>query len=210
MKVVAFADTHGAHEEVQIPDGDVLIFSGDMCYTGDIEDVFLFGRWLGKLPHRYKIVIAGNHDRPFEHRKGLAQAALGSCYYLENRGCMIDGVYFYGSPYTPEFNQWHFMLPRGDAMQANWEKIPANTDVLITHGPPAGILDATSRGEQVGCCDLALAVDRIRPRYHVFGHIHGQRGEREFGGTRYINCSVCDETYDPIQCPAEFNIEKEE
>lgn len=208
MIIVALADTHGMHEYVKVPDGDILVFAGDMCGMGNLEEVKMFSYQLDSLPHKHKIVIAGNHDRPFAYTPRVARQALeNSCIYLEDEACEINGVSFYGSPYTPEFLNWYFMLPRGDAIKTKWDMIPDNTDVLITHGPPLNILDATTRGEHVGCYDLARAVERIKLKIHVFGHIHCQHGKTKIGNTTYINCSICDEVYDPIQCPMVFEME---
>lgn len=73
--------------------------------------------------------------------------------------------------------------------------IPADTDVLITHGPPYGIKDYIYDGSNVGCEDLAAAVARIKPRLHVFGHIHEDYGQLIKDGTHYVNACNCTLSY---------------
>ena len=86
----------------------------------------------------------------------------------------IDNITFWGSPYTPEFLNWAFMYPRGTSSKLYWNLIADNLDVLVTHGPPFGILDETAPGkEHLGCEELLNAVKEKEPRVHLFGHIHG-------------------------------------
>jgi len=111
-------------------------------------------------------------------------------------------LYVYGSPWQPEFNDWAFNLPRkGRELAARWAAIPSGLDVLITHGPPFGILDRTSTGEHAGCELLRAAVERARPRLHVFGHVHEGYGVVERDGTIYVNASICDLSYRPVNAP---------
>jgi Icc-related predicted phosphoesterase len=196
MKIVAVSDTHGRHEQVEVPNGDVLVHAGDFCGYGTLDEVAAFNDYLGTLPHAHKIVVAGNHDWPFERDPEQAQKLLTNASYLQDSSTVIDGVMFYGSPWTPEFFSWAFMLPRGKALADKWSQIPDNTDVLITHGPAMGILDRTPAGELAGCEDLAQAVGRrIRPQLHIFGHIHAGYGLVNRHGTAYINACCCDEQY---------------
>jgi len=90
---------------------------------------------------------------------------------------IIEGVKFYGSPWQPRFFDWAFNLDRGEEIKKKWDLIPMDTDVLITHGPPYGILDLTHEGEKVGCEELMKAVLRVQPKIHIFGHIHEAYGE---------------------------------
>jgi Icc-related predicted phosphoesterase len=190
MLFVAISDTHGYHDRLEVPDGDVLIHGGDLTKHGRLEDVEAFDRWLAGLPHRHKIVIAGNHDFCFQHRPREARALLRHAIYLEDRAVEVEGVKFYGSPWQPEFFDWAFNLPRGPALAAVWAKIPDDTQVLITHGPPLGIGDLTHRGPNVGCEDLLRRVRQVRPRLHVFGHIHEAAGRFDVDGTIFVNASI--------------------
>lgn len=107
----------------------------------------------------------------------------------------------YGSPWQPWFYDWAFNLPRGDALREKWDLIPGDVDVLITHGPPHGILDRNLEGENCGCEELHAAVDRIKPKVHAFGHIHLSHGTGRAGNTLFVNASICTERYDPWQAP---------
>lgn len=149
MKLVCISDTHSLHRRLQsIPDGDVLIHAGDCLGQGTLENIEDFNDWLGSLPHRHKIVIAGNHDWAFQETPELARQALTSAIYLEDSGVEIEGVRFWGSPWTPIFMNWAFMLGRGEPLYEKWQLIPDDTDVLITHGPPQGIGDEVMFGLQ--------------------------------------------------------------
>jgi predicted phosphohydrolase len=172
LRLVIISDTHGLHESVSVPDGDILVHAGDITMDGRLSDAVAFDRWLGALPHRRKVVIAGNHDFCFERDPAKSRACLTNAIYLQDEAAEIEGLKFYGSPWQPWFFDWAFNLARGPELRAKWNLIPADTDVLVTHGPPQGCLDMTRRGEPVGCADLAAAVRRLKPRLHVFGHIH--------------------------------------
>jgi Icc-related predicted phosphoesterase len=110
-------------------------------------------------------------------------------------GVTIEGIKFWGSPVTPFFHNWAFNRYENE-IGPHWDLIPEGIDVLITHGPPHGILDKTIReGWSVGCKSLKAKVDQIKPQVHVFGHIHEEMGQVEIGGTTFINASVVDERY---------------
>ena len=62
VKLICISDTHLDWDKVKVPDGDIFIHAGDW-EASSIIDVTKFNKWLGTLPHTYKIVIAGNHDK---------------------------------------------------------------------------------------------------------------------------------------------------
>jgi len=196
MRIVCFSDTHKKHRDVVLPDGDVLVFAGDMCGRGGIQSVRRFNEWLGEQPHHHKIVVAGNHDRPFEnfpYREMINE--ISNAVYLEDCRYDIDGLVFYGSPWQPEFCNWAFNLPRGEPLRSRWRHISDHTDVLITHGPPANVMDECDDGQRVGCMDLSERIDELDLKLHVFGHIHHSYGVEKIGATTYVNACVCDEDY---------------
>ncbi|MBT4329716.1 MAG: metallophosphoesterase [Gammaproteobacteria bacterium] len=197
MRIVCFSDTHGYHEKVEIPDGDILIHAGDFSRRGSTSEQEAFDVYLGGLPHTHKIVIAGNHDWSLEDVDD-PESRFHNAAYLQDSSITIDGVKFYGAPWQPEFYNWAFNLPRGEPLREKWSQIPNDTDVLITHGPPHGVLDRVSRGERVGCEDLLEAVQRVQPQLHVFGHIHEDYGQVERGGTVFVNPSTCNAVYRPV------------
>lgn len=207
MIIIAISDTHGMNQSLQIPNGDILIHAGDLCNHGTLEEVIDFNNFLSTLPHPHKIVIAGNHDFCFEKDRKACEEILTNCIYLQDQAVTIDGVKFYGSPWQPWFYDWAFNLERGPEIRAKWELIPADTDVLITHGPPFGIGDLTARGDQAGCQDLLEVVEKIKPEVHIFGHIHEGYGTTTKGKTTFINASICDQLYQPVNPPVVYEFE---
>lgn len=192
VRIVAVSDTHCCHNKITVPDGDVFIHAGDFLSFGDEVEFREFVSWLRTLPHENKIVVAGNHDRfvaeyPIDARAAITDAGA---IYLEDELVTIDGTTFYGSPWTPEFMNWAFMLPRGDEIKQKWDRIPDSLDVLITHGPPSGIMDYG-----LGCEELLKRLSRATPKIHIFGHIHECYGVQEIEGIRFINASIMDERY---------------
>jgi Icc-related predicted phosphoesterase len=190
LTIVCVSDTHGAHDRTEVPDGDILVHAGDLTRHGQLADVTEFNRWLGTLQHRHKVVVAGNHDFCFEREPDRARARLTNAIYLRDEAVTVEGVRFYGSPWQPWFLDWAFNLPRGPEIAAKWALIPDDTEVLVTHGPPLGFGDRTDRGESVGCADLLARVRVVRPRLHVFGHIHEAAGVADDGGTLFVNAST--------------------
>jgi Icc-related predicted phosphoesterase len=191
MRIVAVADTHLFHGELVVPDGDVFVHAGDMCRSGSIGELSLVAAWIRKLPHRHKIIVAGNHDWGFVRDMRTALSFFEGCVHLEDEEANVAGLRFYGSPWQPEFNDWAYNLKRGAPLAEKWAMIPAGLDVLITHGPPAGLGDRSSYGgERTGCVDLRARVAVVRPRVHLFGHIHEDGGAWEVDGTWFVNCTT--------------------
>lgn len=197
MRLVALSDTHGQHGKVIVPEGDILVYAGDFCTHGfSFGEVFSFRDWFKSQPHKYKILVAGNHDRLMEMRPELSQEFAGDeSYYLWDSGILIEGLYFWGSPYTPWFNNWAFN-EHANNMHRHWDLIPENTDVLITHGPPKGIRDGLG-AESLGDPQLLEAVNRLWPQVHIFGHIHAGYGSQisDKLHTQFYNVAICNEKY---------------
>ena len=208
MRLVIIADTHGLHERIEVPEGDVLIHAGDLSMRGELEDVDAFSSWLASLPHPHKIVIAGNHDFCFERQPDEARARLTGCIYLKDEACQVDGVRFWGSPWQPWFFDWAFNLQRGDEIAAKWARIPDDTEVLITHGPPRGHGDLTRAGEPVGCADLLTRIGALHPAVHCFGHIHEGYGLSSDDHTLFVNASSCTLAYEPVNPPLVVDLVK--
>ena len=209
IRIVCISDTHGQHAKLSVPDGDILIHAGDFMAFGDTpKEIADFNHWLDKQAHRFKIVTAGNHDLMFERHPGAARELLGNAIYLENSGVEVAGLKIWGSPVQPEFNNWAFNVARGEAIRRYWKMIPPGTDVLVTHGPPFGVLDKSHPSTaHLGCEELAKAVEQIKPRLHVFGHIHGGYGSFTGDGTRFVNASVVNEAYQLIHQPQVVKID---
>jgi hypothetical protein len=127
--------------------------------------------------------------------------------YLEDSGATLHGITIYGSPWQPEFYDWAFNLPRGKPCRDVWEKIPDGTEVLITHGPPLGHGDLCSSGDRAGCYDLLNIIQqRVKPKYHIFGHIHEGYGITTDGVTQFVNASTCNLQYLPNNPPIIFDV----
>lgn len=191
MKLVCISDTHGELPD-NIPDGDVLIHAGDIALMSTEMHTMAACERLAKLPHSRKIFIAGNHDFAFENDLRFAVKEFASTLnliYLEDSGIVLDGIKFYGSPVQPVFGDWAFNRDRVRIVK-HWDAIPDDTDVLITHGPPHGILDVNLEGESCGCPSLLSAVGKVKPKIHIFGHIHEGYGQFLGSDTLFVNCSM--------------------
>jgi Icc-related predicted phosphoesterase len=216
LKAVIISDTHRLHDSINLPDGDLLIHCGDFSNSGSLNDVESFLKWFGKQPHKIKLATAGNHDRWIEANVGKAQIMFHSfgIKLLINESITIDGIKFYGSPYTPEFLNWAFMYNRNEAHKI-WDRVPKDTDVLISHGPPYGILDHIidyhDGPKHIGCSVLLETIKSISPKFALCGHIHegyGQYKLQHSNGkeTMCINATVCNEHYDPINLPVVIDL----
>ncbi len=157
MRIVCLSDTHTMGRRVTVPDGDVLIHAGDHTLRGTESEMIPALEWLDSLPHRRKVFIAGNHDwfldenaplgfRTWDLRRWSSIEDMLKRFpaltYLQDSAATIDGVKFYGSPWQPRFQNWAFNFPAEPSPlpQEVWEKVPADTEVLITHTPPFGYL----------------------------------------------------------------------
>ena len=204
MIITFISDTHTKHCncELDLPGGDLLIHAGDFMNSGynPIEAIEFF-KWFDKINnYDHKIFIAGNHDRWMENAPDEAKGILTgykTIDYLEDSKIVINDINIYGSPWQPAFYNWAFNLPRnGVELQENWSNIPNDTEVLITHGPPWGHCDITPYGNlNVGCELLRVRVDELKPKIHVFGHVHSGYGYYYNGHTHFINASILNERY---------------
>lgn len=211
MKIALISDTHLMHLRypIDVPEVDLLIHCGDALSKGTAQELQCFVEWFRALPAKRKIFVPGNHDVIFEKQGELAQGMLDKdITFLQDSQVEIEGLKIYGSPWQPEFFQWAFNLPRGLQLKKKWEAVPSGIDILITHGPPLGILDWSSYGnENVGCTDLRREMDRIQPKVHAFGHVHGGYGTCLQAGTLFINAATCDERYVPNHAPIVIEME---
>lgn len=213
-RFVCLSDTHNCNDQIDVPDGDILIHSGDATITGTVEEIRRFNAWFAGLPHKHKIFVAGNHDWLFERDNNLARILLDKkIIYLQDSAVEIEGLKIYGSPWQPRFFDWAFNLNRGAEMAEKWDAIPNDIDILITHGPPNGILDKVPRRdwiENTGCEELRKKVEEIaalgKLKLHIFGHIHCSYGTAAKFGVKFINASNCNESYEPIQAPIVFDL----
>ena len=164
LKICVISDTHMLHNRIEdMPDADILIHCGDFCSVGEEHEIRKFNTWLGTLKGKYGsiICIAGNHDKLFESNAYLAESLMTNCTYLMDDVIEIDGFKIYGSPWQPWFFGWAFNVPRME-IHKKWEKIPDDTDILITHGPPAGYGGMTGSGEEAGCESLLSKIKEVK------------------------------------------------
>lgn len=199
MKIWHISDTHTYHDLLKIPSGiDMIIHSGDCSNPRDPynneSEVRDFIDWYKELKIKYKIYVAGNHDTSIEKKlvtkKDFEDAGI---IYLENESVTIEGINIFGSPHTPNFGNWAFMKDRVK-LEKFWRiAIPDNIDILITHGPPKGILDKSYSREykMEDCGDKSLfnRVLDIKPSFHLFGHIHNCKDIVNAGMQKL---SICD------------------
>lgn len=232
IRFVCISDTHGKIEgsKLHMPPGDVLLHAGDFTQKGHMNEIQKFNSYLGALPYKVKVVIAGNHDLTFDDNiteaslrtfgvqkstvesylseRGLksVKQMLTSAIYLEDSLVTVCGIKIYGAPWQPVFCDWGFNLNRGEDILKKWQTIPADLDILMTHGPPVGHGDLTGGNNNVGCVELLNIVQkRVKPKFHVFGHIHEGYGVTSDGYTTFINASTCTRRYLPTNAPIVFD-----
>ena len=196
MHLTLLSDTHGLHRELSsaVGSGDLIIHAGDITEYGTAEELEDFTDWFSGLPFKNKVFIAGNHDLALEEGTCLAhwRAKLPpGTHYLENETLTVAGLKIWGSPCSPYFMGMAFNKRRGEALRQVWEQIPQNTDILVTHTPPFGVLD-----DGLGCEELSDRLVTVKPKMHLFGHIHRGYGLQESGKTKFINAALAAEQPD--------------
>lgn len=201
MRILHLSDTHNSHRQLNnLPAADIIIHSGDISFAGTGEEVLDFIEWFGALNYKYKIFIAGNHDYALDGKvpERIQRFLPENCYYLCNSGVAINGVNLWGVPFffSEEMNENNHL---------HINSIPDNTDILITHRPPFGVLD-NSNNFAYGCRVLLQKVTEIRPRYHLFGHIHDAFGIEKHEYTTFVNAAVVDAEYQLRNEPILFKL----
>ncbi|CAF3353857.1 unnamed protein product [Rotaria socialis] len=184
LRFICMSDTHNDIDKIHIPHGDVFIHCGDAVnHRTSSRDIVRFNDFVGQLSHKYKIFISGNHCVCLNpKRPDKSQKLLTNMIYLQDQLIDIDGVRIYGSPWRPKRGCFYraeaFGYDSKHIREDKWSKIPEDIDFLLTHGPPYSIRDYnSSTEEQLGCPDLLdEIVTRIRPRIHLFGHMHSCYG----------------------------------
>jgi Icc-related predicted phosphoesterase len=202
MVLVLFGDTHELHREVEIPAGDILICVGDFTmFSRSLSAIEDFNEWLGELPHRHKIVVPGNHES-FLETNPKRRSLLDNANVLIDEGIEIEGLQIYGSPMTPLFGTAFGMSSPNDRKR-HWSKVPDDTDVLVTHGPPFGILDLSpEQTERMGDPELRKRVRQLSSlKLHAFGHVHGAHGSVEHDGVTFANVALMGNLGDLVQAP---------
>ena len=188
MRICLLADTHRNHREVTIPSCDLLIHAGDFCRFEErdeetLEDV---DAWFAEVPAARVIAVGGNHDFPLY----LREFRFDHAEFLEDSGTEFRDLKIYGSPWCPDLVNFAYFAP-GPQLRERWRAIPSGIDILVTHVPPHGILDLPTAGNvHLGCPFLRAELDRIRPRLHVFGHVHASHGQVREAGIHFVNAAI--------------------
>ena len=210
LRISFISDTHTKHNQVlpHLPGGDVLIHAGDFTSVGRPHEVENFCKWFDRIGnYTHKVFIPGNHDLIFENHPDEAMQIVNSykdIIFLLDDWVKVgpdpdNQVKIYGSPWQPEFMHWAFNLPRnGRDLENVWSRIPEDTDILVTHGPPFGKLDTVKgRGwvDHLGCEKLMERIQVVKPKVHAFGHIHSGNGYTKNESTHFVNASVLNERY---------------
>lgn len=205
--ITVISDTHWRHEELHLPAGDVLIHCGDMFdLFGDAsQSVQAMDDWFGRQKFDLILCTGGNHDRVLERALKRHSQPFKNAHFLSDTSLEFCGLKIFGAPWTPNLPTHAF--PKDSlALTKCWRRIPQALDILVTHTPPRGIFDTTSRGQSHGCVALANAMKRVAPRIHCFGHVHASAGQATLGETTYINASSLKSKTCGLRLPTTFNL----
>jgi Icc-related predicted phosphoesterase len=210
LKICCISDTHSKIiPDDQIPECEVIVHTGDITNNGKIYWLQKQAEWFRHLIDTkcsHFVCISGNHDFCLDaFRKENCEYAIPNIFgstrihYLRDERLWLNfpgrTVKFYGTPWTIS-GSWAFSEMDRMKRREIFNKIPMDTDVLLSHGPPYSILDRCDDDGQVksiGDLELLAAVDRVRPKLHVFGHIHDGYGETNLwgvNGTTFVNAAV--------------------
>ncbi|KAI7864370.1 Metallo-dependent phosphatase-like protein [Spinellus fusiger] len=196
-------------------DTDLAVHAGDLTRYSRLEEFEKTFQWIGALPHSLKVITAGNHDGALDSsldyggqkKKILSAAKKAGILYLEHEAYLLPprlGSHkLFVSPMSPTHLAGAFMQ---DNLQAEWEAIPLDTNILVTHTPPLGYQDVIRGGRHVGCPYLREKIDVIKPHVSIFGHIHEGYGYCFSDNTLFINAATNSIRYRPVQPPIVFDL----
>jgi len=217
IRIVIISDTHNRHSRVTLPKGDILIHCGDATGVGKISEITSFRKWFKAQPFRYKIFTMGNHEVSFEDNFTIAKLMLNleegkGEYLLHDESCVVDGIKIHGNCWQPAFNGWAFGKDSEEELAEKYSTIPSDTDVLVTHSPPYGILDQCADGRKVGSFSLLEKIREVKPWLSVFGHIHEGYGTLKLQDLRttFANAAICDLVYHPGNKPIVYDWESKQ
>ncbi|KAL9656448.1 hypothetical protein ABK040_005213 [Willaertia magna] len=212
LKFIVISDTHNKHDYLNIPDGDILICCGDIsCSENDgssLQDLKNFNNYLSQITQvKHKIVIAGNHDKSLTKftKEQIQTEIFTNATYLQDSFVIIDGIKIYGTPFVPATSALQaslnpFYKSEQTLMASVFSKIESDTNILVTHCPPYGILDKNNNGTVMHYGSKSL-VERIKElkdlKVNVFGHVHGGYGYVEENNVTFVN-AACDGCKQPI------------
>lgn len=235
MKIIAMSDIHG-YLPPDIPECDVVCICGDILPLSIQRDTITsvswlvsdFKTWAENLPCKKVIFIAGKHDIIFEYLNnppGTKSSTIANrifqakhlvdskLVYLMDSEYVFEGVKFYGIPWVPDFYDWAFYASNAELVDI-FNKIPADTDVLMTYCPPrhgemATILQESSQrhGVEYGSKELADVLNHHNIKYNICGHIHsGSHEPYVINNTTCVNVCIKDENFKPVHKPFMFEL----
>ncbi|WP_310496434.1 metallophosphatase domain-containing protein [Sandarakinorhabdus sp.] len=206
-RVTVISDTHCRHDEIVLPTGDLLIHCGDMfnLSTKAPEQILAMDEWFGKQKFAQILCTGGNHDRQLEAELSRQAQPFRNAHFLKDEIVEFRGLKIFGAPWVPELRT-HAFFRDPSALAAAWARVPPDIDILVTHTPPKGILDRSSRDRSLGCPSLAKELRRISPRVHCFGHVHAAAGRQRLGKTLFINASSYDGNTGAMRPPVTFTL----
>jgi len=221
MRIVAISDTHQQHNQITVPDGDILVHAGDWTNQGTLSAMRQFLEWFSAQPHPLKVFIPGNHEITLEavNKKSafdlIGEYTNDKMHFLLNSSANIAGLRWFGAPSTPFYGGWAFNFQRGPDIAAEWAKIPDDVEVLITHGPPYGIQDLVEdnwenvgRDLHQGCEDLRARIKSLKNlKLHIYGHLHFGYGIQVIDNIQFVNAAICTEKYQPTNKPIVIDLE---
>ncbi|MFL9842417.1 metallophosphatase domain-containing protein [Sphingomonas sp. ST-64] len=200
------SDTHGRHEALSLPPGDLLIHCGDMFNLGgDSGSIREMDEWFGRQKFKLILCTGGNHDRELQSALAQNPQPFANAHLLSDALIRFQGLSIYGAPWVPDL-PGHAFFRSAAALVEHWSTIPASPDILITHTPPKDVLDRSSRGRSHGCGALARELTRVAPRVHCFGHVHASVGQSSIGETLFINASSIESGTGRLRRPATFSL----
>lgn len=204
--IIAISDLHGELLD-DLPACDLLIIAGDLCPLHNHEVAYQrdwinqeFNPWFATQRATQRIYIAGNHDFVFEQDPDGVEKPR---HYLQDRAVTLNGLKFWGSPWSRACGLWAFGKEERDLPDI-WEQIPTDIDILITHGPAYRARDMVLSGDQVGSVTLRNWIDTYEPRVHICGHIHEAAGLQLVGRTLVVNAAIRDRHYIRVNDPVEL------
>ena len=201
MHLLHLSDSHNQHRSLEnLPEADIIVHSGDFSFAGTRAEFLDFLNWFLGLDYQHKIFIGGNHDYFLEGKsqKDIQKMLPKNCHYLFHSGVTIENIKFWGVP----------MFVSEDIDGSYFRKIkriPKNTDILISHNPPFGILDLDGK-INFGCVDLLEKIVEIKPKFHLFGHIHNAYGIEKSKHTTFSNASILNGNYEFQNLPNLFEV----
>lgn len=231
MKICMLSDVHEQWHNLVVPECDLLVSAGDYSYLGRQHIVDSFHYWLSMQKAKHIISVQGNHEvwveMNFQEARDRVHKIDKRILFVADQEAIVEGKRIWCSSITPAFHNWAWNVPRGKKIRAYWDQIPDDIDMLVTHGPPYGILDQqiphpqpsnvpsnTAKYDHLGCEELIKKVRQFKNlKLHVFGHIHGSSGVYVDQACRYnskpivfINAAICNEQYTPANPVRECTI----